>query len=578
MAGNIIFKLFKILSQGAFNISGLFEGFKKGPKGIIKSIFLCIFALYVVGVMVGMYTVYMLGTYKVLAANGNQQMMPFISMMIALMVIMFFGFTSVASTYYTGTGEEFLMSLPLSAGQFFGAKFAVSFVSDAIMGVGMFTISSIVYGYNEKLLTNPLFYLGFLVSALAFSVTAVFVIYLLFILILYFIPALRKKKIMTVIATILLIAFCMFYGLLNSSVSMSFSNPEFVNGKIGDSIGKLSEFGTKMPVFMYISGALNGKILPILILAAIGSLVLFVLMPLFGKMYIKSLNGFSDVKTKKISTEKAEEVIKKDVRQISVFHALFMRDFRNVVREPAFFANGPLFVFLFPVIFIVSFVIGFIASGESIGDLIQSIHQKMQELSPETGLSLRYYVTLGGAAFTIFSGTFANLATTSFSREGKSLNDLKAMPLKFNMIVKVKFWHAMLYVGIADVISINILATAYALFSLPFTLMELIQACFVMTLVAASISLLLILIDMFIDTVHPKLNWETPTAASKQNFNVLWSMLLTMITIGIVIVLIVFVLPKTMMALVILSFIFFIISSPIGAGYFKYAEKKLQNM
>lgn len=578
MAGNIIFKLFKILSQGAFNISGLFEGFKKGPKGIIKSIFLCIFALYVIGVMIGMYTVYMLGTYKVLAANGNQQMMPFISMMIALMVIMFFGFTSVASTYYTGTGEEFLMSLPLTSAQFFGAKFAVSFVSDAIMGVGMFTISSIVYGYNEKLLTNPLFYLGFLVSALAFSVTAVFVIYLLFILILYFIPALRKKKIMTVIATILLIAFCMFYGLLNSSVSMSFSNPEFVNDKLGDSIGKLSDFGTKMPVFMYISGALNGKILPILILAAIGSLVLFVLMPLFGKMYIKSLNGFSDVKTKKISTEKAEEVIKKDVRQISVFHALFMRDFRNVVREPAFFANGPLFVFLFPVIFIFSFVIGFIASGENIGELIQAIHQKMQSLSPETAVSLRYYVTLGGAAFTVFSGTFANLATTSFSREGKSLNDLKAMPVKFNMIVKVKFWHAMLYVGIADVISINILATAYALFSLPFTLMELIQACFVMTLVAASISLLLILIDMFIDTVHPKLNWETPTAASKQNFNVLWSMLLTMITIGIVIVLIVFVLPKTMMALVILSFIFFIISSPIGAGYFKYAEKKLQDM
>ena len=578
MAGNIIFKLFKILSQGAFNISGLFEGFKKGPKGIIKSIFLCIFALYVVGVMVGMYTVYMLGTYKYLASNGSQHMMPFISMMIALMVIMFFGFTSVASTYYTGTGEEFLMSLPLTSSQFFGAKFAVSFVSDAVMGVGMFAISSIVYGINEKLLTNPLFYLGFLVSALAFSVTAVFVIYLLFILILYFIPALRKKKIMTVIATVLLILFCMCYGLLNSSVSMSFTNPEFVNGKIGDSIGKLSEFGAKMPVFMYISGALNGKIIPILILAAIGSLVLFVLMPLFGKMYIKTLNGFSDVKTKKITTEKAEEVIKKDVRQISVFHALFMRDFRNVVREPAFFANGPLFVFLFPVIFIFSFVIGFIASGENIGELIQSIHDKMQGLSPDTAVSLRYYVTLGGAAFTIFSGTFANLATTSFSREGKSLNDLKAMPVKFNMIVKVKFWHAMLYVGIADVISINILATAYALFSLPFTLMELIQACFVMTLFAASFSLLLFLIDMFIDTVHPKLNWETPTAASKQNFNVLWSMLLTMITIGIVVVLIVFVLPKTMMALVILSFIFFIISSPIGAGYFKYAEKKLQDM
>ena len=217
----MIYKLFKILNQGAYNFSGMFGEFKKGPKGIVKAIFLILFTIYVFAVMIGMYTLYMIGTYKYLAENGNQQFMPFISMMVALMVIMFFGFTSVASTYYTGTGEEFLMSLPLTPGQFFGAKFAVSFVSDAIMGVGMFAISSIVYGYNEGLLTNPLFYLGFLVTALAFSLTAVFVIYLLFILILYFIPVLRKKKVMTVIATILLIAFCLFYALLNSSVSIS---------------------------------------------------------------------------------------------------------------------------------------------------------------------------------------------------------------------------------------------------------------------------------------------------------------------------------------------------------------------
>ena len=178
------------------------------------------------------------------------------------------------------------MSLPLTPGQFFGAKFAVSFVSDAIMGVGMFAISSIVYGYNEGLLTNPLFYLGFLVTALAFSLTAVFVIYLLFILILYFIPVLRKKKVMTVIATILLIAFCLFYALLNSSVSISFTNMEFINDKVGTSIDKISSWSSNVPVFMYISGALNGKIIPILILAALGSLILFVLVPFVGNLYI----------------------------------------------------------------------------------------------------------------------------------------------------------------------------------------------------------------------------------------------------------------------------------------------------
>ena len=147
----MIFKLYKILSQGTFNLSGLVGDFKKGPKGIIKSILLILLAIYLLAVMVGMYTIYMIGAYKYLAGNGMQDYMPFISMMVALMVIMFFGFTSVASSYYTGTGEEFLMSLPLSAKQFFGAKFAVSFVSDAVFGVGMFAIGSIVYGTTTEL-------------------------------------------------------------------------------------------------------------------------------------------------------------------------------------------------------------------------------------------------------------------------------------------------------------------------------------------------------------------------------------------------------------------------------------------
>ena len=457
----MFYNLFKILNTSTLNVGGFLEGFKKGPKGIIKNIFIILFAIYVIAVMIGMYTAYMIATYKFLAASGNQEAMPFITMLVALLIIMFFGFTSVAASYYTGSSEEFLMSLPLTPGQFFGAKFAVSFVSDAIMGLGMFTISSIVYGANEGLLTNPLFYIGFLVAALAFSLAAVFAIYLLFILILYFIPALRKKKLMTVVATVLLIAFCIFYGLMNSSISMSFSNPKFMGEKMGSSIEKLFGLSDKMPVFMYISGALKGKILPILILAALSALILFVLVPLFGKMYIKTLDGFADVKSKKITAQKAEEVIEKDVRSVSVFHALFVRDYRNVVREPAFFANGPLFVYLFPVIFILSFSVGFIASGEGLGVIFSAFQRKLAELTPESLKSAKYFVTLGSAAFVVFTGTFANLATTSFSREGKSLNDLKAMPIDFNLIVKVKFWHAMLYVGIANVIMIFLLTLCY---------------------------------------------------------------------------------------------------------------------
>ena len=574
----MLYKLFKLLNSSSLSASGVSINFKKGPKAIAKSILWILLFLYVFGVMIVMYSLYMVGTYKYLAANGNQQAMPLITMLLSIAVIMFFGFTSVASTYYTGNTEELIMSLPISSAKFFEAKFAVSFVSDAIMGIGMFAISSVVYGWNEGLLTNPLFYLGSLVSAIAFSSVSVFIIYFLFILILYFIKKKKKKKLLRVVATILIIVFCCFYGFLNSSVSLSVTNPEFVNEKMGQSIDKIFEFSSKTPVFMYMSGALNGKIIPILILAAIGGGVLFGLVPLVGTMYVKTLDGFSDVKSKKMSAEKAEEVISKDVRSVSVFHALFVRDYRNVVREPAFFANGPLFVYLFPVIFILSFGIGFVASGQGISGLIAGIKEQAHGASPEVLEMVKYIAAIGGAAFTVFSGTFANLATTSFSREGKSLNDLKAMPVDFNMIVKVKFWHAMLYVGIADVISIIIVTAAYFLFQVPLSLIDLITIWLVMTVFAAAVSLLLIFIDMFIDTAHPKLKWENPMMASKQNLNVLWSMLLSMITIGVVIVLLVLVLPKKLYALVILSVIYAIISAPVGAGYFKYAEKRLKEM
>ena len=248
------------------------------------------------------------------------------------------------------------------------------------------------------------------------------------------------------------------------------------------------------------------------------------------------------------------------------------------MREPAFFANGPLFVYLFPVIFILSFSIGFIASGQGLGGLIGAIKESAQGANAEVLELVKYIAAISGAAFTVFSGTFANLATTSFSREGKALNDLKAMPVDFNMIIKVKFWHAMLYVGIADVISIIIIIAAYILFQVPLSFGQLFAVMLVMTIMAAAVSLLLIFIDMFIDTAHPKLNWENPMMASKQNLNVLWSMLLSMITVGVVIVLLVFVLPKKLYALVIVSAIYAIISAPVGAGYFKYAEKRLKDM
>lgn len=573
----MIYKLYRILASNSETFAQFTDGFKKGPKGIVKSIFLIILGLYLLFAFSALYVISMISTYKVLANAGTTELMPVIAMFVAFFVILFFGFTSVAASYYTGGGEEQFLTMPLTPAQFFGAKFSVAFVTDAVIGLALFAISAGVYGYNEGLLTNPLFYIGFIVSALAFSVVAVYLIYIIFILFLFFIPALRKKKLLTGLATVCVIVLAASYGMINSIVSSSLSSSSFAMERIGDAVGKLTEIGQSIPVLMFFSGALNGKIIPILILAAFTALILFVLVPLSGSMYIKTLNGFADIKTKKISAEKAEEVIKKDVRSVSIFHAVFIRDVRNVLREPAFLANGPLFVILFPIILIVSFGVGFVSSGENISVLISAIQEKIMEMPPEFLNSVKYYIVAGGIGYTIFSGTFSNVATTSFSREGKSLFDLKAMPIRNDIVIKAKFWHAMMYVGIAALIAILLINVLISVFSLPFYAADIFLMCLMILIGAATVSLPLIFVDMFIDTANPKLHWENPTAAVKQNMNVMWSVLLSLLICVLLIVFFVL-LPKKLTSFLIVSVVFGIIAAPIGAGYFKYASKKYDRM
>ena len=48
----MFYNLFKILNTNTLNFGGFLEGFKKGPKGIIKNIFIILFAVYVLAVMI----------------------------------------------------------------------------------------------------------------------------------------------------------------------------------------------------------------------------------------------------------------------------------------------------------------------------------------------------------------------------------------------------------------------------------------------------------------------------------------------------------------------------------------------
>ena len=574
----MIFKLFKIFSSNLFSFENFFVGFKKGAKSIAKTILFGLLFLYLICCFGGMYTLTMYSTYNYLEMAGEPQFMPVVSVIFIFLMLIFFGITSVASNYFSNSGEEQFLSMPISPAEFFGAKFGVSFVTDAVLAIVLFMISNFIYAYKQGILGNPLLYVGILTAGIAISLFCIIMIYFLLIIPLYFFPVLRKKQILSGISVFLLIIFCGFYGFFSSITGYSFSSGDYE--KMASPIVGLSQTVlAKIPVLKFIADAINGKIIPILGLVLVSAVILFIFVPLLGRLYVKTLNGFSETKTKKNSSEKLKFAMQKDLQANNVIKSLFLRDIRTVLREPSFFVNGPLMVFLFPFLLLFGTLFGLFSGMENIRQelpqLLLDIKLKLETLDMDL---IRYYLSLGGAIFVVLIGNMSSIAITSFSRDGKSLFDLKAMPISNEQIVKVKLYHAILYILITDAITLLILLSAYFFLAMPFSFLMLFSSIINIIVISMAASLVIIVIDMFVDTANPKLLWENPVAAFKQNLNTLAGMLLDFIVIAIMAALGFFLLPKNQFGLVILTALFIIIAAPLGSQYFKYAKKRISQM
>ena len=575
MKNKSLWPLFKILASNNFSLGTFIEGFKKGIKGILKNILIIILILYFVVVAGGMYITVMNLLGNGLVNTGDIEKMPVIIMFAAFCIVLFFGFISAATNYYTGAGEEQFLAMPLKPVEIFGAKVGVTAITDASLGAAVVIIGSVIYGIKAQLLTNPLFYVGMIVTTCAIVSIALFLIYALMMIFLIVFPKCRKRSILTGIATVLVFVFVCCYSFFSSQMTMMM---DLTEGAAAPMVQLIRLSAQKAPFLMLFAQAMSGKILPMLLMVAITAVFIFAIVPLLAPVYVKTLNGFSDIKSKKISKEKAQDVITKNIKTNSVFSTMFTRDVRTMFREPSFFANGPLLLIILPVIMLLSGGISFImASKDNLQVILNELQKIFLQMSPEGMLRFKHYATLIIAALAIFMGNCTNVASTSFSREGKALYDLKAMPIEPDTIVLVKFWHAFMYCIVSSVIIALYFIGAVALLRIPLTASEITSMLVKASILNLLVSLVLVFGEMFIDTINPKLQWENPTAAFKQNVNAVVSSFISMGVVGIFIVLMLF-LPKTNLGMLIIGLIFAVIAAPLGYFYFKYAVKRIPKM
>lgn len=587
---NMILKLTRIFFKEIFSNGDFFENTKTGKKKVGKIIGYTILMLYCIGVFGFMYITVINSIHNSLASIGLNNLTPVFIGLSAFMLTFIFGFMVSISTYVTSANEEVMLSMPIKMKDLFTAKYLCCYLNELILGFAIVAIGLGIYGFHEKLLQNPLFYLEAILSALVIPLLSVGICYLILVVLLGCFKILRNKNMLMTFSSVIIVAFFLifyfsFQKYLNNSVDVEL----LISGAEISALVDISDVVAFFPPIKWFALGFSllskGEYLKsfgyILLLVILCVSIPLIILPLLAPMYKRSLVGFNEAKVKKIQKGKEKEFIKSDIKETPILFALFKRDVSSVLRESSWFANGPLSLIIFPVIFGISFVAGFSQTDVNIGKLFSEISVGVSQLRLENSklLSLiMFWISFGAGLFACLMGTMTSISPTSISREGKGFQNILALPFPIKTLIKAKMLHAMLYSVISSLVIFILLAVVAIWAKVPLLALDYVLI-FVnywwFSLVAA---FLIHLIDMLIDVCHPKLTWENPTAVFKQNLMTVVAIFLSWGIIALFVVIVIFLLPTTLISLLVMNAVLTIIAIPLWMLFLKFSQKRLENL
>ncbi len=578
-------KLAKLYLSQMLSLNTIKDGFTQGGKKALKSVGIILVLLYCASVFGFFFISIAKIFYSSLADAGMSNVFPLMLGFAILIITFVFGFLTTLGTYTSAQNEEILLSLPIKDKQLFLAKFISTSVCELPISFAFIAIGAIIYAKNEGLLGNPLLYISILLNSISMPLIILAICYMLVIFILNIFSFLKNKALLIGIST-----FCLFVVILglnfayqNMMISAVTNNlPPEMLATVKD---KLSDAGKiLMPVkwfaesFSELHTSAASVILKLLLLLATSAVFLFLVLPLISPLYRKTIIGFNEFSAKKLSKDKIDSFIQHDIKSTPVLKALLARDFKSLMREPAWLANGPLIILLLPIIMGISLYASIRGNLEGIESALESFRQSIviSISQSEAAKSSLLYAAAGISAIcAIFTGCNTFVAATAISREGKGLSNLMALPVSWNDIFAAKMIHAMIYSAFTTLLATAAMAVVMGFLNISLSVKDIIFTYTAMIGLSLAFSFILQLVALAIDVSNPKLDWENPSAAMKRNLNTMLSMLVTMGIVAILIAAGIFLLPQRIETMLVATLVCVLLAIPLWKWFLKFAKKAL---
>lgn len=240
---------------------------------------------------------------------------------------------------------------------------------------------------------------------------------------------------------------------------------------------------------------------------------------LADRIFYKGLIGGNEVSAKK----RKYVATSKTFQSRAVFTALFLREWRNLVRSASFLTPALVNIVILPI----AFVFPFFSAGK--GRLIT-----VAQVQGDTWL--QYLAVFAVTGLVMITSAANSIASTGLSREGKTFWLSKTIPAPPFLQVMAKFALALVVP-----IVLTVAAIAGELFILHFPPVRLLQQA-VLPLLGSAMA---VSFSLFIDMLNPKLNWTDPQQVMKRNFNAIASMFCSMAFVGVGAGLVIFLKSRT---------------------------------
>lgn len=502
------FSLLKLQINTRYGLSNLLYSIKNDKKALWKSIGMGLVILIAIGEMIGLYTYMMIQLYKGGLSINAPQMVLTMAAVVSGVITLVFGIFYILSTIFLAKDAEFLASLPLSQGSIFASKFILVLLGEYPFAFSLMLPPVIIYGIGQNM--GIVYYLLALICILFIPLVPLAVSSFFSLLLMNIVSRSRRRDLITVVGSIILIIG--MFLVQNYLISrMPDNEQEFLAELVKNSNLVVEYTGRAFPPAIWITKILSGTSNE----AAVNMAYLFIIsLGAFSLVYLIASFIYQRGATAQLEAEASTGKTRLSYRSTSQMLAIFRNELLIILRTPVYALNSLVMIFVAPLLMMMPMFGGNFANDPDLQFLFGMI---------EKGASTPLFPLIVAGVITLF--VLINPAVSStFSREGKNIWILKNIPVKPETQVYGK-----LLAGYSISLIGAVLSAVMAMLSLRIPLAATVMAIILSAAALVPISA----VGIYIDLMRPKLVWNNPQEAIKQNFNVVVAMLLGFVALTI---------------------------------------------